>query len=232
MTHPLDNPVRAALLGPQAAFAEQVGTAVRYQPDVTPFLGLPAEPDAAAWADAATLLGPGGVGLVSVALTPPAGWETIASIPGVQYVDGGLAGKPDPEAVPLGAADVPEMLDLVARTQPGPFLPRTVELGGYLGIRMDGALVAMAGERVRPPGWAEISAVCTDAAWRGHGLAGRLIRAVAAGITARGETPFLHAAADNENALRLYRALGLVHRRDVLFSALRAPAQGGWTRHT
>jgi hypothetical protein len=55
----------------------------------------------------------------------------------------------DPEAVPLGVADVPEMLDLTARTKPGPFLPRTFELGTYLGIRRDGRLVAMAGERLR-----------------------------------------------------------------------------------
>jgi hypothetical protein len=41
----------------------------------------------------------------------------------------------DPEAVSLGAADVPEMLELTARTKPGPFLPRTFELGPYLGIR-------------------------------------------------------------------------------------------------
>ena len=77
----------------------------------------------------------------------------------------------------------------------------------------------MAGERMRPPGFAEISAVCTDEAWRGHGLAARLTRAVAAGITARGETPFLHAAADNVNAIRLYKSLGFTHRRDVTFVA-------------
>jgi predicted GNAT family acetyltransferase len=141
----------------------------------------------------------------------------------VQLVAQDLDATGDPEAVALGLADVPEMLELTGRTKPGPFVPRTVELGGYLGIRRAGRLVAMAGERMRPPGFAEISAVCTDEAWRGHGYAARLTRAVAAGIAARGETPFLHAAADNDNAIRLYKSLGFVHRRDVVFIAATPP---------
>ena len=112
----------------------------------------------------------------------------------------GLAVRADPEAVRLGPADVPEMLDLVARTEPGPFVPRTIALGTYLGIRRGGALVAMAGERMRPPGWGEISAVCTDPAHRGQGLAGRLVRAVGAVIRERGDVPFLHAAAYERRA--------------------------------
>jgi predicted GNAT family acetyltransferase len=113
------------------------------------------------------------------------------------------------------------MLRLAALTKPGPFLPRTVELGGYLGIRRDGELVAMAGERFRPQGWTEISAVCTDPAWRGHGFASRLTRAVAAGIAARGDIPFLHAIGTNTTAIRLYKELGFAHRRDIKFWALR-----------
>jgi GNAT superfamily N-acetyltransferase len=108
-----------------------------------------------------------------------------------------LAVAADPEAVPLGRADVPEMLDLTARAKPGPFLPRTFELGTYLGIHRRGKLVAMAGERLHPEDWTEISAVCTDEAWRGQGLATRLIRAVGAVIRARGDIPFLHAVANN-----------------------------------
>jgi predicted GNAT family acetyltransferase len=115
------------------------------------------------------------------------------------------------------------MLDLASRTKPGPFLTGTVEMGTYLGIRRDGALVAMAGERLHPPGWTEISAVCTDDAWRGHGLATRLILAVAAGIRARGEIPFLHALASNTGAIRLYTELGFRLRRPVVFSVTRVP---------
>jgi predicted GNAT family acetyltransferase len=115
------------------------------------------------------------------------------------------------------------MLDLVSRTKPGPFLPRTIELGTYLGIRDGGVLVAMAGERLHPPGWTEISAVCTDDGYRGRGLATRLVKAVAAGIRRRGETPFLHAAGTNTNAIRLYESLGFALRRQAVFRALRVP---------
>ncbi len=113
------------------------------------------------------------------------------------------------------------MLSLAERTKPGPFLPRTIELGTYLGIRRDGELVAMAGERLRPPGWTEVSAVCTDPAWRGHGFASRLTRAVAAGIIARGDTPFLHAIADQRHGDRPLQGLGFTHRRDIQFPLLR-----------
>ncbi|HEX4092220.1 MAG TPA: GNAT family N-acetyltransferase [Trebonia sp.] len=225
MTHPLDNPVLAALTGGQASFAVRSGNAVSYRPDVSPFCALPDQPSAADWADAARLAPPGGHLLfIGPFAVPPADWTVIGSRVGVQLVAADLDAAPDAEAVPLTSADAPEMLALTERTKPGPFLLRTVELGGYLGLRREGRLVAMAGVRIRPPGFAEISAVCTDEAWRGHGFAARLTRAVAAGLAARGETPFLHAAADNTNAIRLYKALGFTHRRDVAFTAAMPPA--------
>jgi ribosomal protein S18 acetylase RimI-like enzyme len=187
-THPLDNPARAALLGPQAHLAERCGAVLRYAPGISPFVGLPEEPDPGDWTDLAKLIGAGEVAATAgVPATPPPGWQVLMNLAAVQLTGELVAIAPEAEAVPLGPADVPEMLDLVERTKPGPFLPRTIELGGYLGIRRDGALVAMAGERLRPPGWAEISAVCTDPAFRGEGLATRLTLAVAAAITARGE---------------------------------------------
>ena len=223
-THPLDNPVFAALTGEQARFALRYRNAVRYRPGISPFGAVADETSAGDWADAARLTGAGQVTLfVRGSAAPPDGWEVVGGRPGVQLVAEDLDPAPDPEAIALTAADVPEMLELTERTKPGPFLPRTVELGGYLGLRREGRLVAMAGERMRPPGFAEISAVCTDEAWRGHGFAARLTRAVAAGIPARGETPFLHAAGDNANAIRLYKALGFVHRREVFFVAAKSP---------
>jgi ribosomal protein S18 acetylase RimI-like enzyme len=226
--HPLDNPAWAALNGPQAHLAERNGRAARYPPDVSPFWGLPDEPGAAAWRDAAALAGPGQIVATAVVdVVPPAGWKVSLDIPGVQLTGEALAGQPDAEAVPLGAADAAEMLALVQATRPGPFELRTVELGGYLGIRRDGRLVAMTGERMRPPGWAEISAVCTAADFRGQGLGTRLVLAVAAGIRDRGETPFLHTAATNVNAIRLYEALGFRHRRAVMFRVSRAPLGAG-----
>jgi ribosomal protein S18 acetylase RimI-like enzyme len=222
--HVLDNPALTALTGPHAHFAQRRGRVLRYPVDVSPWLALPDDPDADDWADAAALAGPGAeVPLAGFTGRVPDGWEITFHIEGVQFVDDGLAAAPDPEAVRLGPADVPEMLDLVARTRPGPFLPRTIEMGTYLGIRRGGALVARAGERLHPPGWSEISAVCTDPAFRGHGLATRLILAVAHGIRERGETPFLHTGAANADAIRLYESLGFCLRRTTAFLAARAP---------
>ncbi|GAA3579896.1 GNAT family N-acetyltransferase [Nonomuraea rosea] len=224
-SHPLDNPARESLLGAHAHLAERRGDVLRYPVDVSPFISLPPEPGPADWADVAALAGPGGLVPLSVVISPPPPeWEVVANVPGVQLTGERVAGATDGEAVPLGPADVPEMLDLVGRTRPGPFLPRTIELGGYLGIRRGGALVAMAGERLHPPGWTEISAVCTDAAHRGRGLATRLVLAVAAGVRARGETPFLHASAANTGAIRLYESLGFRLRRTTEFRSVRVRA--------
>lgn len=226
--HPLDSPIWAALTGPQHEVAQAGGAAARYQPDVTPFGALrdgPSTADPQPWADLAALAGPGHVVVLSGdEPTPPPGWTVVDRIPGLQMDGSALEPEAEPKAVQLGADDVSEMLDLVARTRPGPFRPRTHLLGGYLGIRDDaGALVAMAGLRFRPPGWGEISAVCTDPAHRGRGLAARLVRAVAAGLRDRGEAPFLHVAGINTGAIRLYRSMGFTERRPVVFSAVRTP---------
>ncbi len=206
----LDHVVWHALNGPHAAFAERVGRAAAYPADVAGFAALPPDPTGQDWDDAAALLGPGRLAILTGDVpTPPPDWTVLMDLPGVQLVDAGVAAAPDAEAVRLGADDVPEVLDLVARTRPGPFLERTIELGTYLGVRRGGRLVAMAGERMHPTGATEISAVCTDPAHRGQGLAGRLVLAVAHGIRERGELPFLHASASNTGAIRLYEQLGL-----------------------
>jgi ribosomal protein S18 acetylase RimI-like enzyme len=223
----LDDPVRAALLGPQAHFAVRRGQVLRYAFEVSPFVSLPPEPGLADWRDAAALAGADGTVLMTGPMpAPPDGLAEVTEITGYQLTGEDVAGEHDDEVVRLGPADVPEMLDLVRRTQPGPFLPRTVELGVYLGIRRGGALAAMAGERMRPPGWTEISAVCTDPAHQGQGLAGRLIRAVVAGVRERGERPFLPVA-DGNPAIRLYERLGFRIRRPVTFriARLTAPAR-------
>ncbi|MFF2652524.1 GNAT family N-acetyltransferase [Streptomyces sp. NPDC058045] len=228
--HPLDDPVHSALTGPQAALAERRGRVLRYQPDVSDWTALPADAGPEDWHDLAELAGPGTeVAFVGLAATPPAGWELTFHVPGVQLVDTETDLDHDPEAVHLGPADVPEMLELVERTRPGPFLRRTVEAGTYLGIRREGHLVAMAGERIHPTGWTEISAVCTLDGYRGQGLGGRLVRAVAAGVRQRGETPFLHASAENTSALRLYETLGFTLRRTIDFTGVRVP-ESGWAR--
>jgi ribosomal protein S18 acetylase RimI-like enzyme len=220
----LDNPAWAAMTGPQAHLARIHGQAGCFQDGISPFAGLADSSDLQSWRDLATLVGPGGTAALIGAIEVPEGWEVVAVIDGVQLVDTALQAEPDPEAITLTTDDVVEMLDLVSRTRPGPFLPRTIELGTYLGIRREGLLVAMAGERLRPGGWTEISAVCTEEAYRGQGLATRLVRAVAASIRARAETPFLHAAASNTNAIRLYESIGFTLRGRPQFTVLRTPA--------
>lgn len=206
----LDDPVRASLFGAHSRFRIGDGAVVRYPPEVARFVGHPRRPSAADFAALARLAVPGApVSLRGVRGPLPPGWTVADRLTLVQYDGSGLRTAQAPDADILGPADVDEILDLVQRTRPGPFERRTVELGTYLGLRDgDGRLIALAGERLHPPGWTEISAVCTDPAHRGHGLATRLIRAVGHGIRARGEVPFLHTSAANSSARALYEALG------------------------
>jgi len=224
-SHPLDNPPWQSLLGAHARFAESVGEAVRYQSDVAPFAALPDDPSPTYWNDLVALVGAGHqLLLVDGPPDVPSDWTMLGQTQGVQLTGDDLDVEPYPEAIVLGPADVPEMIELVERTKPGPFRVRTIELGRYLGVRVDGELIAMAGERLNPPGWVEISAVCTDERFRGSGYASRLIRAVGHGIRERGNVPFLHASAQNVNALRLYESMGFSLRREVVFTAWRLPA--------
>jgi ribosomal protein S18 acetylase RimI-like enzyme len=221
----LDNPVWHALAGPQATAAEGVdGLAVRYDPQVAPFAGLPDEPEPAHWDALARLVGRGGLAMIFRDVTAPPGWTEVFRVDARQMVATSVAPARCDGAVELGAPDVDDMLGLVARTEPGPFARRTVELGTYLGIRDGGRLVAMAGERVRPPGFSEISAVCTDASHRGRGLASALVRDLVGRIQGRGETAVLHVVATNTGAIRVYEALGFTHRGPVAGVGLQAPS--------
>ena len=220
----LENPALAALTGPHAHFAQRHGAALRYHPDVCPMAALPDSPTAKDWSDAARLVGPGSsLFLPVVTNRAPAEWDTTMDLPGVQMIDAGLDTRPDDEAVTLAHEDVPEMTELVRLTRPGPFQPRTIEMGTYVGIRRNGRLIAMGGERLRLPGYTEISAVCTDPDYRGLGLASRLVLDLAHRIRTRGDIPILHADARNAGAIRLYEQLGFTVRREVLFQIVTAP---------
>jgi predicted GNAT family acetyltransferase len=129
--------------------------------------------------------------------------------------------------IELGEADVPEMVELATLTKPGPFDTRTRETGTYLGIREGGKLVAMAGERLKLPGYTEISAVCTHPEHLGHGYAGFLMTILAERIRGRGKTPILHVRAENMRAVQLYERLGFRRRLLSYFAVFRAAGDGG-----
>jgi predicted GNAT family acetyltransferase len=218
----LDNPAYAALCGAHAQFAQVCGRARRYRADVAPFLALPSPPLAQDWRDAAALVSPGTYAAVRYSAAElPDTWQVVEAFDLVQMIgERGVTEVDCPEAIPLGAADVPEMLELVAQTEPGPFLTRTIELGDYLGIRCDGALVAMAGERFNLDGWTEISAVCTKPDHRGRGLASRLVGALTAGIQLRSQRAFLHVLSTNTGAIRLYEELGFRVRQTAAITVV------------
>jgi ribosomal protein S18 acetylase RimI-like enzyme len=223
----LDNPAYASLCGAHCGLAQVRGRARRYPADVAPFLALPSPPSAQDWRDAAGLVAPGTyvAGRYGGAELPD-GWRTVQAFDLVQMVQERATGVDCAEAIALGAADVPEMLELVGETEPGPFLPRTIELGDYLGIRRDGALVAMAGERFHVDGWIEISAVCTKLDHRGQGLASRLVGALIASIERRSQRAFLHVMSTNTGAIRLYEALGFRLRQHATLTVVtREPPQ-------
>lgn len=221
----LDNAPWHALTGPHARFAIGGDLVRRYPEDVAPFVAVRTWDDPGVWDALLDLVGPGAeIGLSGYDGEIPPGWELVGQGAGVQLVEtDALQPRPDSEAVLLGEADVPEMLAIVERNQPGPFRPRTFELGRYIGFRRDGRLVAMAGERLQPEGWTEISAVAVDADHRRQGLASRLVLDVAFHIQQRDDRALLHAAASNVNAIAAYERLGFALRRRNTFSAVRTP---------
>jgi len=228
---PLENAVWHSLVGDLAHLAQASPAdeprAVRFDPAVSVFAAVGDEPTPASWSSMAELVGPGGTAVLFRAdPVEPEGWTTLGQLDGFQMLGPEVAGEPIDAGdglVRLTAADVPEMLELVARSEPGPFDVRTIETGRYFGARRDGHLVAMAGQRLRCAGWVEISAVCTDPAHRGLGLARRMVGAVVADIREEGATPYLQVKVDNEPALALYRSMGFETVRTVSAVALRCP---------
>ncbi len=227
--HVLDNVIWQALTSRDAQFAESFEEARRFVRDVGP-LGAFREHGAQGYASLAGLVEAGGT--VGLFLDDPYevrdGWDFVVGAPLLQMIcdNGSKPTQPDPgSAIPglveLSAQDSPEMIELTAMTKPGPFGPRTHELGTYLGIRSQGKLVAMAGERLKVPGHTEVSAVCTHPEHTGKGYAAILMSEVMRRIRERGETPFLHVRADNGRAIEIYKRLGFRERKLGHFAVLR-----------
>lgn len=214
----LDDIVWRTLAGPHARFATGTDNARRYAPGFSRILGFAnrAEPNFAALAPFCE------VGeefyCDGWSKPPPRGWRIEAEDVMLKMIwDAPMPADEAPDATPLRADHAAQALELVARTHPGPFGSRTLELGDYFGCFDDGRLIAMAGERLSAPPLREISGVCTDPDYQGRGYARRLMTKLIRRELARGETPCLHVMRANESASRLYRRMGFrLYRESVV----------------
>jgi predicted GNAT family acetyltransferase len=222
--HVLDRPVWHALTGRQSDLSQGNHRALRIAPDYGPFAAA-ADASAANLAALAGLAGGGEIWLVEkAAVVVPSGMKMARSAEVLQMIAASIiACDKEPDFHDLSDDDAPEMLALATLTVPGPFARRTNRLGGFVGIRQNGHLIAMAGERMKPGRFTEVSGVCTHPDHRGKGYAGMLMRIVAARILARGEAPFLHCYASNAGAIALYESLGFAAHQPVTSTVL-APA--------
>ncbi|MFZ5668638.1 MAG: GNAT family N-acetyltransferase [Pseudomonadota bacterium] len=224
--HPLDRPVLAMLTGRrQRPLALVDGGARRLDPAYGVFAAVDDDAPASLAALARLVRETGDAALVEPFAAPAvAGLAVRSQAACVQMVMERLvpAAAPDFEIVDLTRADAPAMFALATLTRPGPYLARTNELGDFVGVKREGVLVAMAGERMKPDGFTEVSGVCTHPDHRGRGYAAALMRTVMGRIAGRGETPFLHAYADNAVAIGLYETLGFRARRELVMTSLTA----------
>jgi ribosomal protein S18 acetylase RimI-like enzyme len=223
MPHPLDRPIWSSLTTRQARLAVGGERALRFDPDYALFAAGADAGEAAAEAIAGLIPEGGVVGLVEAGpVALPAKARVVTAAACVQMTLEALrpARGREPDWIDLGDEDAPEMLALATLTEPGPFFSKTHRLGDFVGVRIDGRLAAMAGERMKPDGFTEVSGVCAHPDFRGRGLAGALMRIVTGRILARGETPFLHAYAHKPEALALHQAVGFSVRTPITFTVL------------
>jgi predicted GNAT family acetyltransferase len=206
-----------ALSTTHASFAQGDDLAKRYPVDVAPFAATRNQ-SVKSYHSLAGLLGPEGTAAIPLATMPtlPVGWTVLRKIDSAQMVwNTQTLPQAQQRFEELNISHVDEMLALVELTKPGPFSKRTPELGSYLGVREAGQLVAMAGERLKPYGFTEISAVCTHPDYRGRGYASSLVSILIQRITRRNEIPFLHVRTENIDAIGVYEKLGFKTRRII-----------------
>ncbi len=217
MQHVLDNPIYNALATGSKHLAVGDSYAMHFQRDVAPFAGLAGvtEDDFAALRDMVPDNGPY-VFFSTDEIKFPEQWQVVKTFEMKQMIyDGPIPAHQSAQNITdLGEGHIPEMLALTKLTAPGPFLQRTIEFGEYTGIFAEGKLVAMAGQRMQPLPYVEISAVCTHPDHLGKGYAGILLNEQIKRIMAAGKTPFLHVLADNP-AIRVYQRVGFKNRKDI-----------------
>jgi ribosomal protein S18 acetylase RimI-like enzyme len=226
MTHPLDRPIWNALTTQQQALAEGGAVARRFPLTIAPFADM-VDMSPESFAALGALMSGTEIAVLFTpdAVTAPDQFKTLLADTGEQMIGTpAQSSLPGVEIVSLGVADVPEMIALVELTKPGPFSTRTHELGTFLGIRIDGQLVAMTGERMKPGNFTEMTAVCVHPDHRGRGYAQALLGAVARGIVDRGEIPFLHVFSSNASAIALYQRQGMEIRRRLHVTVLQKKA--------
>ena len=221
--HPLDNPFFSSLDSLHAGIALQAGGVLRYPADVAPFLGIP-HPDVALAAPLATLV-PEGDGVLLLGLAPaavPDGWA-LERFPDLaqMHCERELDVVDGPRIVELDERHRADVLALTALVYPHYFRPRTMDLGRYFGMYVDGRLAAMIGERLGTPDAREMSAICTHPDFLGRGHARRLTAFLTNETLRAGKLPFLHVAYSNARAKALYESMGYRLRRDIPFMALR-----------
>lgn len=226
MQHPLDNPAWHSLNGPQREFGRATGLAARYHSEISPIAAIADESDAAFRELAALTKSGETVAVICERAFPEQDWQMVGRVELNQWLHDGtpVDASLDHDIAMLGAADAAEMLALARLADPGPFELRTWQLGAYFGIRADDALVAMAGERMRLPGFAEVSAVATRPGYEGRGHATRLVKAVLAREIAAREQSFLHVRRGSpaeRAASRVYEKLGFRVRCRAAFQAVR-----------
>ena len=227
MSHPLDRPLWNALNGRLSSVALGNTRAVRIDPEVGVFAAAADASPANVAALTALCHAYPGSGLVEredgpMANVLPQSVEVISRSPCVQMVCETLtpASGDGLDVVDLGDADAAQMLALATLSKPGPFRSRTHRLGGFIGIKRDGRLAAMAGRRLRVNGHTELSGVYTHPDFRGQGLATALSRRVVTGILAEGDKAFLHAYAAHGATIALYESLGFRTRARVIYTVL------------
>ncbi len=223
--HVLDRPVWNALHTGWAHLAETKNGVVRLNPDFGPFAAMvDASADSVAALEDFIPAG-GEFWLVEsdTALANPAGLVPVRQAELVQMLATDILGdSASLDIVPLGEEEAAEMLALATLTKPGPFARHTNRLADFVGIKDEGRLVAMCGERMRVPGYSELSGLCTLPDYRGRGYGAGLMRYVSRRILERGDTVFLHAYAANIATVALYESLGFSIRTRVTTSIFAA----------